>query len=1843
MKTQSNRFICIVLLIALQLFSLSCKRHRQEPIIQVDPSFGEYVAAYTTGLIPAGATIVVKLSQPTAAFTAVGKELETKLFDFSPAIKGKAFWVNDHELEFRPQKPLNSGQYYNGSLKLNKLFDISDSHLRLFEFSFRAIPQSISLYLNGLMVQNADNPNTYNLEGEVITADFVTVEDLQKCITAEHNGRNLVVKLTRTQAQNTFNLLVEGIERESKAGKVSVAWTAKPIGGNANEVEEIDVPELSRFVVCSSRLIQAPNQCIILVFSDLLDKKQVFDGLVDLQDLDDLRFEVERNQLRIYPTVNIGDNYKLTVNQGVKNFFGDKLDDEFISDYVFEDIKPAVRAAGRGVILPTSEGLIFPFEAVNLRSVLVEILRIYETNVPYYLQDNKMGETDQLNRVGLPVLKKVVALNQLGVVVPNRWQRYALDLKQLFVAEPGALYRIKISFTKQSLLEPCDGLEPEAIDETIDFSKFTEPSYFSDYSNAYQWGADYDWNLRDNPCNSAYYSSDRILRQFILSSDIGIIAKLGNNGQMLVAVNSIPTAKPISGASVRISDFQNQTLAKGSTNADGLVTLELDRTPFLVTVKHAKQVGYLRVDNASSNSLSNFDVGGLEVQKGLKGFIYGERDVWRPGDTIHLAFMVEDKEKSLPAGHPIVFELTDARGITVKKMVKSHNDVGIYYFPVATQTDAATGNWLATIKLGSATFTKTIKVETIKPNRLKINFKLKDDIIPNSGQIDGNLGVKWLHGAIGANLKANYEMTLSKGSLKFDKYSTFDFDDPSIRYLRTTTSLWEGETDQNGAARVYGAIDRKGDLPAAINVQFKGRVFEPGGNFSIDMFSKIFRPYRVNVGVRVPMPEGGVRWLETDKEHEIALMTLDNDGNPLACNNLIVEIYKATWSWWWEQASDDEAHYVSSNHENLVERLRASTDTQGKGSVKIKIKYPNWGRYLVKVINRDNGNSCGTYIYVDWPSSMAKTQGDRPESSNILSLATDKLEYRVNEDIKLTFPGAPNARALISIENGSRIVSSYWVDAANATNVAAIRVLPTMTPNVYVHVTLLQPHADKANDLPIRMFGIIPLKVTDPATILKPVISMADELKSESKVDILVREQSGKKMNFTLAVVDEGLLDITRFHTPDPYSVFYAREAIGVKTWDLYNDVMGAYGGKLERLLSIGGDESLQTDESGQVLRFKPVVRFFGPFTVQSGRSKKIEFDMPSYAGSVRVMVVAANNGAYGFAEKTCPVQNDIMLISTLPRVLGPNEDVTLPVNLFVANRDINRVRVKVETSDNLQIVGKKSQGVPVNDDGENMLRFNLKVSDKCGPARVQVTAEAKSFKTSQVIDIDVRNPLTPVTRSIAAVVNPASSQTFNFSTFGIAGSNSAQIEIATIPPLNLSKRLKELISYPHGCLEQTVSRAFPQIYLKKLVDMNKAQETDLEHFVSAAIAKIARLQNANGGFRFWPSLTTTDEWSTSYAGHFLLEARNNGFDVPNNVIDRWIAYQRKAARRYSPKNNTVYRHQLVQAYRLYTLALAKKGEVGAMNKLKEQQLELPAKMRLAQAYALIGQKNTATKMLQSASPKVDEYQELGHTFGSSLRDRAIVLETMLMLKMRERAFPLALELGQAIASDRWLSTHETAVMLVALAAMDPGDGQAEVNATATLNGKDFKLKVEKPILQANLNVADGDNVLKLNNLAKQKCFANIAITGIPTPETEQAFNKNLTMTVHYELNDGTPLDPAAIDQGVDFVCVVTIANDVLGTNLDELALTQIFPSGWEIQNERLDASAENSDSYKYRDIRDDRVLTYFDLHPGQSKTFKTRLTATYAGRFYMPGPHCEAMYNNSIAAAGDGAWVTVE
>ncbi|MBU0487459.1 MAG: hypothetical protein KKA07_03800 [Bacteroidetes bacterium] len=1847
---------CVVALV----FIINGKGSHDGKIHKVNPAFKEYISAFTSGVISAESTVQIRLTTDVADSSMIGNAVKDRLFSFDPSIEGTAYWVDSRTIEYVPEERLPAGIFYNAEFRLDKVISVPDS-LRTFEFQFQTMRQSFDIKVENHKPYNNNDLSREKLMGTMFTADIALNENVEKVLKATQSGRDLPIVWEHDGGRRIHKFRVDSIIRAEEPGEVKLSYNGNPIDVDlSGEIIE-NIRSINDFAFLSAKAVQLPDQCILLQFSDPIMESQDLNGLISIGTTSNLQFDILDNEIRVFSPTRLNGNVTVTISEGVKNSIGKRLNESIIETVKFEDIKPNVRLVGKGVILPNSEGLVMPFEAVNLKAVDVKIIRIFENNISQFLQVNELTGSYQLARVGRTVLKKKVSLDQAGIADLSSWNRFTLDLAELIKAEPGAIYQVEISFRKAYSLYPCEeedgeadveesGWEDNEEDEEWYYENdyYYDDYYYGDYGyDDYEYdGYYYDWRDRDDPCKKSYYNSKKVTRN-VLASDLGIIAKVGNSGSLDVFITDLVTTQPIGGVEIELLDYTKQRITKAKTDGDGHVCIpKVERKPFLLIASIGEQKGYMKLQNGQSLSLSKFEVSGERTQRGLKGFIYGERGIWRPGDSLYLTFILEDKEKLLPPNHPVTFDLVNPRGQVTKHFVRNESVNGFYNLSTCTDADAPTGLWTARVSIGGAKFTKYLSIETIKPNRLKILFDFNKTKLVKGKDNTGILSVKWLHGAVAKNLKADVNVTLTRDYGGFEKYPDHNFNDPAANFYSETRTVFSGKLDENGHAEVDPEIEMSYSAPGLLKAHFETRVFEESGNFSIDRFTMPYYPYESFVGVKAPKGDKYSGRLDTDKDHQIEIVNIDADGRLLKSGKVKVKVYKLGWRWWWDNSYDNLADYINSEYHQALQ-TEVLDLYNGKANFKLRIDKPDWGRFLVRVTDMNSGHSSGLNVYLDWPGFDRKPE-EAAEASTMATFELDKEKYDVGDEVKLTIPACPEGRALLTLETGNKVMDSYWIETKDTETEFSFKATAGMAPNIYAYLTIVQPHAQTKNDLPIRMYGVKPVFVEDPNTHLRPVISMPDVIRPEEEVTINVKEENGKPMTFTLAMVDEGLLDLTHFETPEPWTHFYAKEALGVKTWDVFDMVMGAYGAELQRILSIGGGGDGEDEGGAKANRFKPMVKFFGPIAIPKGGNKSITFRMPQYVGSVRVMVVAGQNCAYGSTDKTVQVRKPLMLLGTLPRVVGPEEEVKLPVSVFAMEKHVKNVEITVKTNEMFSIEGETVKKLTFEQIGDELVTFNLKVKPKAGVGKVWIFAKSGNETAKHEIEIDVRNANTRMTDVIEAIVNPGESWSSDYKPLGMEGTNNAVIEVSSIPPIDLERRLKYLVDYPHGCVEQTTSSAFPQLYLADLIDLDDKFKAQIENNIKYGINRLKSFQNSSGGFIYWPGYSYADDWSTSYVGHFLIEAQTKGYSIPNNMIKNWVKYQKKAAGEWK-RAKTYYNNDLVQAYRLYTLALAKEPQIAAMNRLREEKgLSVASKWRLAAAYQLAGKGEIAKQIVNNLTTVIPDYREMYYTYGSSDRDKAMIIEALTLMNDKKKAMPLVMELSRSMSSNYWMSTQSTAFALMAISKFSGGTDMTgkPMKFSYTLNSASKEINTRKPMSRIDMELKGSakPGKLSMKNTSDKLLYVRVITSGIPLAGEETASESNMNIKVTYYNLNAVIISPAVIEQGTDFIAEVTLTNPGIRGYYYQIALTEVFPSGWEIRNTRLDtySGGLKMSYYEYQDVRDDRVNFYFSIPERKAVTYRVQLNASYLGRFYLPPAYCEAMYDNTINARNKGQWVEV-
>lgn len=1866
-----------VVLLTAALFLATCKNTstREFRSLQFDPAFEPYIAAYTSGIVSKNATIKVRFTEDMLDENGKPLKIPASAISLSPAVKGEIAWVDSRTLELKPEAPLKPKQIYEGKVALKPFYKDIPSGTGNFRFRFMVQPVDLQVNLNGLMSLSGSDDNYYQLMGEVFTSDPEENTKVEKMLGLNASAYKLKWRHSADGTIHYFN--IDSIVRTKSSGELKIDWNGKEIGSDMRGEKTITIPAKGEFKFLESR---NDENNITFYFSDPVKQDQNLDGLI-LTEGAAFNYVIDRNTIKAFSGSVLPATVTFTITPAIKNLNGLDLKEKSVVKIETGAMLPQAKIIDMGAIVPSTPYIPFTIETINLSAIDLRIRKINENNVLQFFQFNELKTNSYIEFVGEVLVEKKLNL-KINSSDYKKWTRHTFDLAEMLEPEKGSIYNIEIRFRQDYYTGECQTINSEITASDVALTSIENKLW--DY---YQKNYSYDHRRRNNPCFDNYYLSQPLIHKNIISSDLGLLAKTNYSGDVFMAVTSLNKAEPVPNAQVEIYAMNQKVIAEGKSNADGVIQFKLENNyetrPFMAVVTNGKEKGYLKFIS-SPLPLGNFDVGGDYSGKDFRGFIYGDRGVWRPGDSIYITFILEDKLRQIPIDHPVLFEFYNPRGQVVHKIVKKYSVNNFYSFHLKTNLNDPTGNYLAKINAGGKEFNKVIKVETIIPNRLKLEHEASAKFASKESTNLGLLKAKWLHGAVAKSLPVEIYGQI-KGNPDYfkEKFKDYSFSDPLRDYNSSSDPVFTGNLGETGAVEIPNAYKDLMMLPGPMIIDLYAKVTEPGGNFSTDRFNLNYLPYEKFVGVKTPQGEGSIGVLLTDRDHKIDFILIDKNGT-LQNAEINVELFRMQWRWWWDYYEEGRS-YQSRTYEK-PEATAKLTTVNGRADWKIKVPSENYGRYLIRACD-ESGHCSGKIVYIDNSGWYSR----QPEGgNNMLIVSADKPTYNPGDEIKIDFPSGGIGKALVTVEKGDKVITYKWINTNEGKTVYSFEATPEMAPNAYVSVSLIQSHAQTANDVSLRVFGVTPVMVEDPYSRLEPVISIPPVLRPENNYRIKISEKTGRAMTYTIAMVDEGILDLTKFKTPDPWDYFYSKEALSIQTYDLFDDV--AKSEKYLRQLTVGGDgeTDVAPGEGTKVQRFKPMVRFLGPFTLTKGATATHTIDIPRYVGSVRTMVIAADNYSYGSADTTTPVRAPIMVVATMPRVLGPGEDVDMPVSVFAMENNIKEVNVEVKVNDILVAQSALNKNLSFNQTGEQSINFPFKTKLEMGVAKVEIKATSGTEIANYDMEIEVRpsNPL--IAKNKEDIIEKGETKSIDFAAFGLKNTNRGKIEISLLPPLNLGKRLEFLIQYPHGCIEQTTSAAFPQLFLTDLMELTSDEKNNIERNIKSGIEKIKLFQiSGGGGFGYWPGDDTPNEWGTNYAGHFLLEAKNKGYTMPSGLLDNWIKFQRNIASGWENYNSQEHR-DLTQAYRLYLLALSGYPETGAMNRMRNmKELSVASRWLLAGAYFLAGQRTVAENIFQKLDTSVPEYRELGNTYGSNYRDEAIVLEMLSIMDLRDKASRNVFRLSKIMTSDYWLSTQETAYILLAMSKYGRVEDKGNfMSFEYRINNNEWKkINQNQPVFRTNFDLEKFINGnVEIKNAGNSVLYANVVSLGIPLMGDETESGNGIYMNVRYFEMTGKEIDPSILKQGTDFYAEIEIANaSSYYSKLDEVALSAIFPSGWQIHNPRMSGPFKIKTSRpEYLDVRDDRVYLYFDLfrhyyknyyedsdegeyyegdgeeyeegyedygynyfyyNPAKrvsSLIFRVALNASYSGRFYLPSFYAETMYDRSINATIPGKWVRV-
>ncbi len=1828
-----------VLCIGLILLVCACQQKGDKQISPEIAAFqgekldlNDALLHYPNGLVSSAAPLDFEFKEPVIPRHFIGTELDESPVSFEPRIKGKAQWLSETNLVFKPADFLPAGKTINGVFKGKTAFG-ADKKVNDFKFSFKVAEQEV-ISFDGDFVAVPDEDNKVIFEGKILFSQPVDAKKVEDDIDCKGSGGKLKFTVTPGEAGNAVSLRSSAVKREKSGKNFNLTLPGKYTADNKSWEQTIILPGINVFRVITHADMtdpEADQYSYGFRFNDPIRKNIDLSGFITLAPALEFSAQVNGKYLLVSGNFIPGQEYKIKIAAGFPSVYGTKLTSDFEQKFYLSNIKPEIQWLSSGIYLPTDNKFKLQFKSVNVAKANLTVYEVLPQNLGFFLQHNvlydksKNYQNDEyyyydrdyqdIDRVAVQIHKKVIDIT----MQKNKWLKSEIDLAPVFRNKKNSAFVVYLTFDENDLTGKCVSNRNNLNETTL---YFEDDDYYS------------------SPARPGYYYERGNMNKLLISSDIGLTLKKAGDGLHVFAVNVLD-AHAAGGLKLKLYNFQNQLLEEQTTNTNGYAKFTRDEGSYIFG-QDKSGIALIKL-NHHDWELNNFDVEGFAGEvRGVNTFIYTDRGVYRPGDTIHLAAIIRMNKKNPPAEQPVTLTVYNAMSQNVLQTKQNCGSFGHVYFSIPTAATDPTGNWLAVLNVADQQFDEQLKVETVKPNRLKILVDVPELIEAPDLTLTGAVTSRYLFGAPAANLNTSIYVELVHKEFTAPKFSEYIFQTP-VKYFSTLTQeVYQGPLDSQGRYDLNFEFDDLVNANGLLTAVLRTSVMEKGGNLTENAKTISISPFKSYVGIKNIFMNRAARFGD---KYNIPVIVVDKNGAPLAGKNLKVDLYVQRDNWWWHYDERDEMDYKRSSSTFLISSTNITSATT---PVNHNLTVEDYGRFLIEVTDLESMHQCGFFFYVyQWGGSGVTDEGGE---RNYLQVFSDKNVYSPGDVAKLTMETPGKGILVLNIEQGDKIIRQDWKDANGKRVTFNVPVTGEMIPNCYASVFLVQPHNQNSNDLPMRLYGIKTLYVEDKATHLPLTMTAPAEIKPREEFAVKVTSNAKVKATYTIAIVDEGLLDLTDFKTPKPWDYFFHKIRLGIQTLDNYDEIIGILFPDIDKYFNIGGDgfdeERMKRMDEGQGKRFIPVVLYKEPVSIKPGETVTTKFTMPNYIGSVRVMVIGAAGNSYTSLEQTIPVKLPLMVLPTVPRVARPGDIFNLPVSVFAMDNSINQVALTITSTDNLQIMGERALTMAVARPGEQDTLFQVRVGDKVGADSIQIKAVAGSFKTDYSVTLPILSANPFYTEIQDTMIINGQSVTFVPEKFGLAGTNQARLICAKLPDVQLDERLRYLIRYPYGCIEQTVSAAFPQLFLNYLIDVKDYQKTEITNNINEAIKRLATFQISRG-FSYWPSSTEYNDWGTSYAGHFILEAKAIGYYIPDELFNNWLNSAKAQAKEVNTKNHRF------QAYRLYLLALSGNADIGAMNLVRENykdKLDPLSRKLLAAAYYLAGQKDAA-KAVDTGSSEILDYHEMSGTYGSALRDRALMLYLCTKMNDQKTATLILKNVIDAFSVGRWYSTQETAMALLGISSYYksmPGAGGMAKFRIETPDGKTQKVELSTIQHVADISQFWGKKIT-ITSENNEPLFVSLCREGVPLDSRIKSEHQGIELARTFYNDEGYPITVDARAQGQPFWVVYTVKN-IFGSHLEELALTSVFPAGWEIMNTRLNdedlpewLQKQQVTSGEYMDIRDDRVNWFFDLPSGRQMRFAVKLNPTFKGSYSLPPVAVEAMYSPEYFARIEGGKVVVK
>lgn len=1503
-------------------------------------------------------------------------------------------------------------------------------------------------------------------------------------------------------------------------------------------------------------------------------------------------FEVETTESSVILTgdkFSVTGKYQISISRDVEGVFGGKMKEDFVEEITFQKLAPSVSFANtKGMYLSTKGNRNITLKIVSVPKVKVTIYKVYENNIEHFMRKGSSygwGNDEEAEEYH-----------------DYNYYNTANYGDEVFSREYETAKLPRVNATSILNLDFTDKIK----------------GYHGTYI------------VKVESTEEQWIQESKILN----FSDIGLIVK-EEADNIYVFANSIRHATPIQGVKIAFISTNNQVLDEVTTDEEGLARLpdiKNNHPGFrvgLITAKKDGEFSFISLDRHGVET-SRYDVGGRYPNAtGLNAMIYAERNLYRPGEKVNVSTIVRTESWQLPGEMPVKLQLTMPNGKEFATNKKILNNEGSCETAFDIPPTALTGTYTLNVFTGNDVLLNSysISIEDFIPDRIKSNLTLDKTEYSPGDTIRGSLQVDNLFGtpAVGRNFDA--ELNIDKKDFRVAAFPDYSFE------IKNKTSYFyentNGTTDEKGAAKFNFTIKNEYRGTGVLQGNIMATAFDETGR-PVHRYSN-FTIYTQPAFIGIKAAD---HYVSTRSPQRIHLVAVDKVGKLKSNIKVNVTLLKKDWHTVIQQ-SGNGYRYVSQKEEKVIKKSTLVLNGESYYSFTPDVS----GEYEVRVSPVDYSGYVSETVYA-WGYGDTRYSSFEVNNEGNVTIKTDKEKYNVGEDIKLLFTTPFDGRMLVTLER-NHVIKHIYLDAENKSASYTIKADESLVPNIYVATTLFRPMDDSPLPLTVA-HGYKSISVENKKAHLPVTITATEKSRSKTKQKIKVRTTPGAFV--TISAVDEGILQVKNYKTPDPYAYFYQKVALSTNSYDVYPFLMPEVKTRLTSTGGDGADESAMRVNPLFVNRVKNVSFWSGIKQADGSGNVEYEIDVPQFSGDLRLMALAYKGNGFGSDENHMKVADPIVISTALPRFLSPGDEVKVGVTVSNTTAKESSATVNIKTTGPLGLVGATSETVKIKGNGEQRVVFNVAAKTAIGAGTVVVSVKAMNETFTNETEIGVRTAAGLQKKYITGQVNAGTEKSPDISNNFLPATIKGKLLVSKSPLSEFSKDITDLVRYPHGCVEQTTSAVFPQLYYHDLVlSLTGVEDNNMNpgYNVRQAILKLQAMQMSNGALSYWPGSGSESWWGTIYAMHFLLEAKKAGFPVNAKTLNRiedYLVQMLKARKTMTLRYNRNESKEVAAkevAYSLFVLALADNAQHSTMNyyKAHPSMLAVDSKYLLAGAYALSGQRHKASEVLPKAFGDEKSEQAFGGSFYSYIRDLALSLYVLQEINPDDPQVPtLAKILSENMRSQPYLNTQEKSFGILALGKLAQRANRTEASATISAGGKTIATTSGKDIT---LNLAKHLNLQpKIKVTGKGAYYYFGEVSGITADGSYKEEDSYLRVRRTYYTRSGKQITDNSFKQN-DLVIVKLTLDAQYNSEIENIVVTDILPAGLEIENTRLNQMPDmawitKQDEPDYIDFRDDRVNIYTSA--GQNrKEFYYMVRAVSPGRFKVGPVQADAMYNGAF------------